>query len=217
MPIFCVSLARVLGVVSVAVIAAYGAQEMGLPGVGVLAGLGVGGIAGALAAQSSIENLIGALNVYADRPIRVGDLCDSAGIQGCVEHIGLRSTRIRALDRTVTSVPNSALAKFTSPTMLYETTTGQLREVPNSITGFLLKHPAVLQDVAVPRLRIVGFGDWSIKVEVYAYVDATEVPKFLVIQEELAIAIINLVRAAGADFAFPSQTTYLARGAPLPT
>ena len=104
-------LGRVLGILSVAGIVGYGAQEVGLPVVGVIAGLGVGGLAVALAAQSSIENLIGGLNLYADRPIRVGDFCDYAGIQGHVEHIGLRSTRIRALDRTVTSVPNSLLAK----------------------------------------------------------------------------------------------------------
>ena len=66
------------------------------------------------------------------------------------------------------------------------------------------------QDIALPRVHVIGFGDWSIKVEVYAYVDATELPKFLAIQEELAVAIIDLVRKSGAEFAFPSQTTYLA-------
>ncbi|MCU0955687.1 MAG: mechanosensitive ion channel family protein, partial [Hyphomicrobium sp.] len=86
-------LARILGLLTVAAIVAYGGQELGLPVVGVVAGLGVGGLAVALAAQSSIENLIGGLNLYADRPIRVGDFCDYAGIQGHVEHIGLRSTR----------------------------------------------------------------------------------------------------------------------------
>jgi MscS family membrane protein len=62
-------------------------------------------------------------------------------------------------------------------------------------------------------VHVIGFGDWSIKVEVYAYVDATELPLFLAIQEELAVAIIDLVRNSGAEFAFPSQTTYLAQGA----
>ena len=66
------------------------------------------------------------------------------------------------------------------------------------------------QDVALPRVHIIGFGDWSIKVEVYVYVDATELPAFLAIQEELAIALIDLVRKSGAEFAFPSQTMYVA-------
>jgi MscS family membrane protein len=218
-------LARILGILTVACIAAYGAQQLGLPVLGVLAGLGVGGLAVALAAQSSIENLIGGLNLYADRPIRVGDFCEYAGIKGHVEHIGLRSTRIRGLDRTVTSVPNSVLAKMhvTNYTLRdqmlfhhvldlrYETTTGQLRGLNIGIRTFLSSHPKVRQDLVTPRVHVIGFGDWSIKVEIYAYVDAIEVPKFLVIQEELAVAIIDLVRKSGAEFAFPSQTTYLAR------
>jgi MscS family membrane protein len=218
-------LGRILGLLSVAGIVGYGAQEVGLPVVGVIAGLGVGGLAVALAAQSSIENLIGGLNIYADRPIRVGDFCDYAGIQGTVEHIGLRSTRIRALDRTVTSVPNSLLAKvhITNYTLRdqmlfrhtldlrYETTTAQLRDLANTITAYLDGHPKVIRNVSLPRVRVVGFGDWSMKMEVYAYVNATELPVFLIIQQELAIAIIDLVRQSGADFAFPSQTVYLTR------
>lgn len=220
-------LARVLGILAVAVIAAYGGQELGLPVVGVVAGLGVGGLAVALAAQSSIENLIGGLNLYADRPIRVGDFCDYAGIQGHVEHIGLRSTRIRALDRTVTSVPNSLLAKVHVTNfalrdqmlfrhkldLRYETTTEQLRALVNSISAYLKANPVVLSMVAEPRVRVVGFGEWSIKLEIYAYVDATDVPKFLVIQQELALAIIDLVRRSGTDFAFPSRTLYMSKGA----
>jgi MscS family membrane protein len=93
----------------------------------------------------------------------------------------------------------------------YETTTGQLRGLNIGIRTFLSSHPKVRQDLVTPRVHVIGFGDWSIKVEIYAYVDAIEVPKFLVIQEELAVAIIDLVRKSGAEFAFPSQTTYLAR------
>ncbi len=218
-------LARIIGILSIASIAAYGAQQLGLPVLGVLAGLGVGGLAVALAAQSSIENLIGGLNLYADRPIRVGDFCEYAGIKGHVEHIGLRSTRIRGLDRTVTSVPNSVLAKNLITNyaprdqmlfqhvldLRYETTTGQLRALCTAIRTFLSSHPKVRQDITLPRVHVVGFGDWSIKVEVYTYVDATELPKFLAIQDELAVAIIDLVRKSGAEFAFPSQTTYLAQ------
>lgn len=218
-------LARLIGILTVASIAAYGAQQLGLPVLGVIAGFGVGGLAVALAAQSSIENLIGGLNLYADRPIRVGDFCEYAGIKGHVEHIGLRSTRIRGLDRTVTTVPNSVLAKVQVTNyalreqtlfhhvldLRYETTTHQLRVISTSIRTFLSSHPKVRHDLSAPRVHIVGFGDWSIKVEVYAYVDATEHPKFLAIQEELALAIIELLKKSGAEFAFPSLTTYVAR------
>ena len=220
-------LGRVLGILSVAGIVGYGAQEVGLPVVGVIAGLGVGGLAVALAAQSSIENLIGGLNLYADRPIRVGDFCDYAGIQGHVEFIGLRSTADRALDRTVTSVPNSLLAKVHITNyalrdqmlfrhtldLRYETTTQQLRDLAIAITSHLDGHPKIVRNISLPRVRVIGFGDWSMKMEVYAYVNATELPVFLIIQQELAIAIIDLVRQSGADFAFPSQTVYLTKDA----
>jgi MscS family membrane protein len=135
---------------------------------------------------------------------------------------------LRGLDRTVTSVPNSLLAKVhvtnfaLRDQMLYrhtidlrcETTTAQLRTVVNAITAYLDSNPVVLRNVAVPRVRVVGFGDWSIKVEVYAYVAAIQVPAFLVIQQDLTLAIIDIVRKSGTDFAFPTQTLYLTRDTP---
>jgi MscS family membrane protein len=98
----------------------------------------------------------------------------------------------------------------------YETTTHQLRVVSTSIRTFLSTHPKVRADFAAPRVHVIGFGDWSIKVEVHAYVDATTLPTFLVIQEELAIAIFELVHRSGADFAFPSQTTYVSHDSHVP-
>lgn len=215
-------LGRVLGILAVASIAAYGAQQLGLPVLGVLAGLGVGGLAVALAAQNSLENLIGGLNLYADRPIRVGDFCDYAGIKGTVEYIGLRSTRIRGSDRTVTSVPNSMLAKTQVTNyalrdqllfrhvldLRYETTTEQLRTVCNSIRELLSSHPDVSETLAPPRVHVVRFGEWSIQVEVQAYLDAAP-GKFLAIQEELLLAIAEIIGEAGTAFAFPSQTNYI--------
>jgi MscS family membrane protein len=218
-------LGRVIGFVGVAMVAAYGAQQLGVHVLGIIAGLGVGGLAVALAAQSSIENLIGGLNLYADRPLRVGDFCEYGTTRGHVEHIGLRSTKIRSLDRTVTSVPNSQLAKTHITNyayrdqmlfwhfldLRYETTTEQLRFLVLSIREFLASHPRVRNDAAKPRVHIIGFGDWSIKVEVYAYIDTRQRPEFLAIQEELTLKIIDLVKDSGSDFAFPSQTTYIAR------
>jgi len=220
-------LGRVVGIFTIAMVAAHGGQQLGIPVLGVLAGLGVGGLAVALAAQSSVENLIGGLNLYADRPIRVGDLCAYGSIKGHVEHIGLRSTRIRGLDRTVTTVPNSELAKvqitnfaFRDQMLFhhvldlpYETTTEQLRFLALSIRNFLMSHPRVCKEVSLPRVHVVGFGEWSIKVEVHAYIDAKEVPEFLTTQEEFMLWIIALVNKANLSFAFPSQTSYIARDA----
>jgi MscS family membrane protein len=125
----------------------------------------------------------------------------------------------------VTSVPNSLLAKVHVTNfalrdqmlyrhtldLRYETTTEQLRALVNAISAYLNTNPVVLRNVAEPRVRIIGFGDWSIKVEVYAYVAATQVPQFLLIQQDLNLAIIDIVRKCGAEFAFPSNTLYLTR------
>jgi small-conductance mechanosensitive channel len=87
-----------------------GAAALGLPYEGVIAGLGIGGLAIAIAARDSVSNFIGAAILLADRPFQRGDLIDSSGLMGTVEHVGLRSTRIRTLDDTLLVVPNSKLA-----------------------------------------------------------------------------------------------------------
>jgi MscS family membrane protein len=100
---------RLLGMVAAASLLAVGADRLGVPLYGIVAGLGVGGLAIALAAQPSIENLIGGLSLFADKPIRVGDFCSYGTEVGTVEAIGIRSTRIRGLDRTLTTIPNAVL------------------------------------------------------------------------------------------------------------
>ena len=87
-------------------------KSLGVPLTAVLAGLGVGGLAFALAAQSTIENVIGGITLFADRPVRVGDFCQFGDKVGTIEEIGLRSTRVRTLDRTVITVPNAEFAKL---------------------------------------------------------------------------------------------------------
>jgi MscS family membrane protein len=102
---------RAVGIVAATMIVAYGATQIGVPLAGVLAGLGVGGLAFALAAQPTMENLISGIMIYADRPVRVGQKCKVGAITGIVEEIGIRSTRIRAADRTLATVSNSDFAK----------------------------------------------------------------------------------------------------------
>jgi MscS family membrane protein len=104
--------ARVLGILGAAAILAFGADRLGMPVYGIIAGLGVGGLAIALAAQPTIENLIGSMQLFADRPIRVGDFCKYGDQAGTVEAIGIRSSRIRGIDRALTTIPNAALAKM---------------------------------------------------------------------------------------------------------
>jgi len=193
----------------------------------VLTGLGIGGIAIAFAAQKTLENLFGGIMIISDQPIRVGDFCRAGEYIGNVENIGLRSTRIRTLERTVVSVPNGQLAvmsleNFTMRDKIwfhhmlhlrYETTADQLRYILAGIRKMLYEHSKV--ESLSARIRLIGFGTSSLDLEVFAYVLETKYESFLHIQEDLLLRIIGIVEASGSGFAFPSQTTYIAKDSGL--
>ena len=187
-----------------------------------LAGLGVGGIAVALAAQKTLENVIGGVSLIADQALRVGDFLSLGDVQGTVEDVGLRSTRIRTLERTLVSLPNGQIANMKLETisvrdkfwfhpvigLRYETTPVQLRTILSNFRESLRRHPNV--DPSSVRVRFIRFGAFSLDVDIFAYASADDWSNFLEIQEELLFGIIDVVHMAGAGIAFPSQTTYLA-------
>lgn len=217
--IFTRLLSLVLGIGLLAV----GADMVGLPATGIIAGLGVGGLAIALAAQPTVENLIGGLSLFADRPVRVGDFCKYGNDSGTIEAIGIRSTRIRGLDRALTTVPNGVLSKMPIVNLTkrdrmqlkfvlglrYETTPEQLRYVLTKLRELLLAHPMVTPEPC--RVRFTGFGDSSLNVDIFAYVGTSDWNEFLAVQEDICLRMIDLIEASGTGFAFPSQTLYLAR------
>jgi len=199
-------------------------QNLGVNVTGLIAGLGVGGLAVALAAQKTLANLFGGVSLIVDQPVRVGDFCRFGdGKLGVIETIGLRSTRVRTLDRTLITVPNSEFSEIhlenfaardrirlvTVLGLRYETTADQLRFVLAELRKSLLEHPRVLDDPA--RVRFVGFGAHSLDLEVYAYVGTNDWSEFLKIREDLFLRFMDVVGAAGTGFAFPSQTLYLGR------
>lgn len=202
-------------------------QNLGVNVTALLTGLGVGGLAIALAAQKTLENLFGGISVAIDQPVRVGDFCRFGDRVGTVEDIGLRSTRIRTLDRTVVSIPNSdfstmQLENFAQRDRIrlvftlglrYETTADQLRHVLVGLRRLLLSHPRILPDPC--RVRFVGFGAYSLDLEIFAYVDTADNNEFLAIREDFFLRVMDVVEESGSDFAFPSQTTYLERGSGL--
>jgi MscS family membrane protein len=198
-------------------------DSLGYPVTTLIAGLGVTGLAVALAAQKPLENLFAAVTLAGDRPVKVGDFCRFGDRIGTIEEIGLRSTRVRTLDRTVVTVPNGAFATMQLENfanrdkiwfhprlgLRYETTPEQLRYVLVEIRRMLYAHPRVGSDAA--RIRFVGFGDFSLDLEIFAYVLATDFGEYLEIAEDLNLRIMDIVEASGTGFAFPSNTTYLAR------
>jgi MscS family membrane protein len=188
-----------------------------------IAGLGIGGLAVALALQKTLENLFGGATLIADRPVRVGDFCRFGDKIGTVEEIGMRSTRVRTLDRTLVSVPNSEFATMQLENfavrdkiryaprlgLRYETTPEQLRYVLVEIRRMLYAHPKVDPDPA--RIRFVQFGAFSLDLDIFSYVLATDYSEFLGIAEDLNLRIMDIIEEAGTGFAFPSSTTYLAQ------
>lgn len=198
-------------------------QNMGYNVTGLIAGLGVVGLAVALAAQKTFENFFGALSILVDRPVQRGDFCRYGDKIGIVEDIGLRSTRVRTLDRTLVTIPNSEFSVlqlenfaardrirfFTILGLRYETTADQLRHVLIELRRFLLSHAMVHPDPA--RVRFVGFGAHSLDLEIFAYVTTSDWNEFLAVREDLLLRIIDIVEGSGTGFAFPSQTLYLGK------
>jgi MscS family membrane protein len=207
-------LARVASVASVVGIALHGAASVGVPALSLLAGVSVGGIALALAAQSTVENLFGGISIFADRPFRVGDTIQGNNVSGTVEAVGPRSSRIRAQDGTLTTGPNSDLAKmhitnitarrgylFRHLLRLGGETT---RAGVEGLLATLRERVAVAEGVVQsppPRVRLVGFGEASLDVEVFARVSAGSQAEFLEVQEAMILAILRAVEEAGLRLA----------------
>ena len=203
------------------------AEVLAIPYEGVIAGLGIGGLAVALAAQPTLQNFLSGLTLYVDRPVSVGDFCKFGDMQGTVEHIGMRSTRIRSMDRTVVSVPNSDFAgmqlenyakrdriRFATTLQLrYETSADQLRYVLAELRKLLLAHPRVSNDPC--RVRFVGFGAFSLDIEVFTYILTPDASEFQAIREDILLRMIVLMDEAGAQFAYPAQVEYSADDLPL--
>ena len=187
-----------------------------------MAGLGVGGIAVALAAQKTLENVIGGVSLIADQALRVGDFLTLGDVQGTVEVVGLRSTRIRTLDRTLVILPNGQIAnmrlevlssrdKFWFHPVIglrYETTPIQLRSILADLRQLLKQHTNF--DPATVRVRFIRFAASSLDVDISGYAFADDWNNFLEIQEELLFGIIDIIHKAGTGISFPSQTLYLA-------
>jgi MscS family membrane protein len=186
----------------------------------VLAGLGVGGLAVALALQKPIEDMMGALTIFSQAPIRVGDLCKYGNVHGIVEDIGLRTTRVRTLTNTVVSIPNSRIA-YTEvenlsyrekirywPTLRlrYDTSARQIAEIRDRITELLLGHEQVHDDPV--RTRFTDFDEDAILIKVHCFLKTTDFSTSLEIGEELNLAIMEIVQKAGARFALPGRSIY---------
>lgn len=205
------SVAVSLGKVIVAALALMAAlSELGYPVTSVIAGLGIGGVALALAAQKTVENLFGSLSILGDQPFRVGDWVKIDAVEGAVEAIGLRSTRIRTADRTLVVFPNGKLADMrieslgardrirfaTKLSLSRETTAAQITAVVEAVRLALIGHAKVrTEDVFVWMSAI---GEASYDVDASALIETVDAVEFGKIREELLLLCIESVAKSGA-------------------
>lgn len=202
-------------------------DNMGFKVTTLLAGLSISGVAVALASQKSLENIFGALTLFSSHPVRVGDFCRFGDKVGTVEEIGLRATRIRTLDRSVITVANGEFANLhldnysmrdrfwyhPEISLRYETTPDQIRYLLVEIQTMLHAHPKVLPEPL--WVRFLGFGEYALNLGVFAYIGVTDYTESLEIAEDLNLRIMDIVAAAGSDFAFPAQIQYELPGKPI--
>ncbi len=213
---------RILKIAAFVFVVLLGLASFGVNLTATLAGLGIGGLALAFAAQKTLANLFGGVAVLTENVIRVGDTCRIGGQLGEVEDVTLWSTRLRTSERTVLSIPNGMVME--SPIenltrrdkfwfhpvvgLAYETTADQLQHVLDGIRGMLATDPRV--DTADARVRFLRLGESSLDLEVFAYVRSATYSEFLAVQEELLLRLLEIVAEAGTAIAFPSRTVYLA-------
>src|SRR3984885_4062980 len=185
-----------------------------------IAGLGIGGLAVALAAQKKLENFIGGISLLLDRAIQVGDFCKIGDRVGTVADIGLRSLKMRTLDQNMLVVPNGMLAQMQfenmkdRPKLLLqqtfslriETQVEQLRFVLDGVERMLNEDPAV--ESGSSRLRVTNFAGAAFELELFAFVKTGDMREFTGFRQEIILKIAGIVESAGTGFAAPTRLTY---------
>lgn len=187
----------------------------------ILAGLGVGGIAIALASQKSLENLIGSITIYASQPVHVGDFCKFGTTFGTVEEIGLRSTQLRTTSRTVVHIPNAMFAsgeienltqrdKILYRTCLrlsYEDTPEQVKQVLAKIRELIEQHEFI--DEEDSRVRFLEFGEYAQELELFVYIKTKVFSEYLEHREDINLKINDIVHSVGVKLVIPARTSYI--------
>ncbi len=199
----------------------FAVQNLGYSVASLLAGLGIGGLALALAAKDTLSNFFGSIVILLDRPFAVGDWIETGGQEGVVEEIGFRSTRIRTFGKTELSIPNNNLAnavinnwsrmpirrvKMTLG-VTYQSSADQMENAVEAIRKLLREHPDVYQDFFL--VNFTEFGSSSLDIFVYYFTTTTVWAEYLRIRQEINVGMMRLLEGMGLEVAFPSRTVYL--------
>ncbi len=196
-------------------------QNLGYSVSGLLAGVGIGGIAVALAAKDALANLFGSVSIFVDRPFKIGDWIRTDKAEGVVEEVGLRSTRIRTFAKTLVTIPNAAIANMAVENwsempirrvkfdlgVTYDTKPGLMRRVLEEVKRILREHPGVDQTFWI--VRFTEFGDSALRIFVYYFTKTTVWDEYLSVREDVNLKIMEALESLGVEMAFPTQTVHL--------
>lgn len=196
-------------------------QMLGYPLSGIIAGLGIGGLAVALAAQDSLSGFFSSIILFMDKPFMVGDFVQIGNTTGTVEEIGLRSTRIRTIGRTLVSIPNKEVVDSIidnlsqrpmrrteiSVGVTYGATPAMMEALLDSLRDLLMKDPMV--DDETIMVFFTEFGSYSLNIEMKFFVKTTDFAEWMRMREEINLSVMRAVNAAGMQFAFPTQTIHM--------
>jgi MscS family membrane protein len=203
-------------------------DNLGFSVTALLTGLGVGGIAVGLAAQKSIENLIGAVTLFVSQPVIIGDFCRAGNTLGIVEEIGLRATMLRTLERTIVTIPNALFANMdienltSRDRILYrrrirlrnDTTPDQVRTILDRVRSMFLEHKEVNPDPA--RIRFIEYGEYALELEAFAYINTCDFNEYLGTVEDLNLRIMDIIEAAGSQLAVPARVVQMEQQEAVP-
>jgi MscS family membrane protein len=209
---------RLVGVICAIVFVIRGADELGFPAYSVLAGLGVGGLAVALAARDSVANLLGSLLIMLEKPFRIGHTIRVGGSEGTVEDVGFRSTRIRTLDNSLLSIPNNAVVNATIENLslramrrqrffvqvTYDTPRDKVEALVAGIRQLISDHPQTNKTNF--QVRFNNFSESSLDILVMFYFDVQDYGAELQEREAILLRTMDLAQELGVEFAFPTRT-----------
>ncbi|MCH8960666.1 MAG: mechanosensitive ion channel family protein [Bacteroidetes bacterium] len=213
-------LRKTLKVFLAVVVAIIVVDKLGYSIASLVASLGIGGLALALAARDTVANFFGSIVIFTDQPFHIGDWVEFGGVEGVVEEVGMRTTHIRRFDKSLATVPNQTFTNSTivnhskrplrrlktSVGLSYETTPDQMRTFLESVRALLAGHPAL--DPDGQRVYFNEFADSSLNILIQCWTKSTAVTDFLKAQEDIFLSIMQLVEEQGLEIAFPTRTLY---------
>jgi MscS family membrane protein len=213
--------ARFVGIVVAIGLLMRAGDELGFPAYSILAGLGVGGLAVALAARDSLANLLGSVLIMFEKPFRVGHLIRVSGSEGTVEDVGFRSTRIRTADNSLISIPNNSVVNATVENLslrparrqrffvqiTYNTPREKVETLADGIKQLIADHPSTNKTNF--QVRFNNFSESSLDILVVFHLNLNDYTTELKDWEEILLQIMDLAAEIGVDFAFPTRTLYL--------